>query len=477
MKRWYHRPLLGAVFVVVLIIVTELLRFTVRSGQDNIVLVASLHNLYYVPILLAAMVFGETGCVVIALLATVASGMADAGLHLPAGMTAWWSIAVRGAFFLSLGYLAARIAERSRAHTRSWQSLLEISQAINGSLDLEETLHTITQKSVELTSADASAIRLLSDDGQEMVYADSCGLSEKYKTKGPMLVADNAFLQRLLHEGKIYTHDVRKSIELQYRDEILEEGIVSILSIPLKIGDKVTGLLNLYRKRSLTFPGRDRRIAYAFAEQVALAIQNARLYASIQRNYLETVRAFTRAIEAKDAATHGHSEHVAQYAVKLGAALGLSAAELQTLEFGALLHDLGKISLDDRTLFKKGTLTVDEQVMLEMHPMIGKSILEPVEFLRPAMPIVLYHHEHWDGTGYPTGIAGEEIPLLARIVAVANGLDHLMYHASPFPLQEAIALEELNAQAGTRYDPALVASLASVLAAQSSTVEADEPVA
>lgn len=146
------------------------------------------------------------------------------------------------------------------------------------------------------------------------------------------------------------------------------------------------------------------------------------LYESIQRNYLDTVRALTRAIEAKDAYTFGHSERVAEYATKMAHALHLATKDEQTLEFGALLHDLGKIGMDE-PMSPSNNAPLDRQIMEQMHTMIGKSILDPVEFLHPAIPIVMYHHENWDGSGYPEGLSGEEIPLLARIVSLANRLD------------------------------------------------------
>jgi HD-GYP domain-containing protein (c-di-GMP phosphodiesterase class II) len=242
-----------------------------------------------------------------------------------------------------------------------------------------------------------------------------------------------------------------------------EEGIVSIMHAPLRIEDKVIGMLNLYRKRYTGFTSQDASVAQAFAEHAAIAIQNARLYASIRKNYLDTVRALSRAIEARDSIALGHSERVAETAVAIARVLPLPENEVQMLEFGALLHDLGKISLEDQILLRPGHLTPDEEVILQMHPLIGKSILDPIEFLRPAIPILMYHHERWDGLGYPEGLCAEEIPLIARIVAVANGMDHIMYLSSPFPIPQKIALEELAQAAGTLYDPRITDALATAL--------------
>ncbi|HEX2949053.1 MAG TPA: HD domain-containing phosphohydrolase [Armatimonadota bacterium] len=473
MKRFIRQNLPWAILALSLILITVLLQVSLKANQSDPALLASLHNLYYVPILLAAMFLGETGCVVVALCATIASCISIFGFHWPDNLADWWGVAIRGSFFLTLGYLAARIASRLHVENHNWQSLLDISRAINSSLELDETLQTITKKAVDLTSADACAIRLLSDDGDELVYANSWGLSEKYLMKGTLRPSSSAFVRRALSGGELVIHDVRKAKDLQYREETLAEGIVSILSAPFRVEDRVIGLLNLYLKRYVGFTKRDGRIAQTFAEQAAIAIQNARLYDSIRKNYLETVRALTRAIEAKDSLTLGHSERVMKISVGMAKKLGLAADQIQTIEFGALLHDLGKISLDDQTLAKRGNLSVDEQMMMEMHPMIGKSILESVEFLRPSIPIVLYHHERWDGLGYPGGMSGEDIPLLARVVAVADGLDHIM-NQSMFPATADVALDDVRRDAGTKFDPALVEILAQVLEEQGDEVTSSE---
>ena len=455
MKRSYRKLGFAALFVASLVVITLLLHLD-QPQQD------SLHNLYYVPILLAAAFLGETGCVIIAMLAIIGSGYAEYG-HMPHGWHAWWVLIVRGAFFLTLGYLVANLTDRMRAHTRSWQSLLGISRAINSSLDLDLTLQTITRESVELTSADACAIRLISDDGEELIYAKSFGLSDSYMAKGPLRIHENPLALRVIKQCEVVIRDVRRAKELLYREETLREGIVSVLSVPLHCGSEPLGLMNLYRKRFIGFTQRDLRIASAFAEQAAMAIFNAHLYASIQQNYLETVRALTQAIEAKDPVTLGHSERVAVLAVSMARVIKLTPEEIQALEFGALLHDIGKISFDDVMLSTPSEyLSADDRLMLEMHPMIGKSILNPIEFLHPSIPIVLYHHEQWNGAGYPEGLVGEQTPLLARIVAVANGYDHAS-HRSLLKESPDAGLACVRDGAGTRFDAQLVEVLETVL--------------
>ena len=434
------------------------------SGTSKVI--SPLYNLYLVPILLAGATLNRRDCILIGLLGTVASSVTAHGWHLPPTDLAWAVLGVRGAFYLSLGYLAAIIAARMNASTRNWQSLVDITRAINTSLDFQETLKTITQKAVELSSADACAIRLLNQAGTALDYAESFGLSDHYLGKGKMIIAEHPLARQILSGEEVLIKDVRKARDLVYRTETMAEGITAIMGIPLRTGDNVIGQLNLYQKRSSRrFNRRDYRIANAFAEQAAIAIHNARLYASVRKNYLDTVRALTRAVEARDSLTHGHSERVAALAARMGMALHLSPQDMETLEFGALLHDVGKISLDDNILTKKTSrYSLDEKMLLEMHPMVGRSILDAVDFLKPVIPIVLYHHEHWDGSGYPEGLLEEEIPLLARVIGVANSFDAIMYRTLPFPLTTEDTLDELRKLSGTAFDPALISLLEHIYA-------------
>jgi putative nucleotidyltransferase with HDIG domain len=150
---------------------------------------------------------------------------------------------------------------------------------------------------------------------------------------------------------------------------------------------------------------------------------NARLFAALERAYLETIRALASAIDAKDPYTRGHSERVAKLAVEIGRELGLDAAQLRTLEFSGILHDVGKIGVPEQVLQKPAKLTPEEFLVVRSHAAIGAEIIEGVEFLKSAEPAIRHHHERWDGKGYPDGLAGEAIPLIARIINAADTWD------------------------------------------------------
>ena len=181
-------------------------------------------------------------------------------------------------------------------------------------------------------------------------------------------------------------------------------------------------------------------------------IENACL--NIQKHYLETVHSLVAAIDAKDSYTKGHQERVAFFAGILGREMGFSEKEQKILRQAAILHDIGKIGVPEQILRKTGKLTAEEFKIIKQHPEIGVEIIAPVQFLQEVLPIVLYHHERFDGTGYPEGLRGRQIPLAARMIAVADALDAMLSNRPYAPAKTAIeAGRELYLCAGTQFDP------------------------
>jgi putative two-component system response regulator len=172
---------------------------------------------------------------------------------------------------------------------------------------------------------------------------------------------------------------------------------------------------------------------------------------------LAVASVLTNAIEARDGTLEGHCERLADLAVRIGAEYGLEEAELEILHLGALLHDVGKIGVPDRVLAKRGTLTLEERAHLRVHPVVGDRLLEPLVALADVRPIVRHHHERWDGSGYPDGLAGKDIPLAARIIAVADSVEAMsadrIYRTA---LDPDTMLAELERGRGTQWDPAVV---------------------
>ncbi|MFZ0091222.1 MAG: HD-GYP domain-containing protein [Solirubrobacteraceae bacterium] len=177
----------------------------------------------------------------------------------------------------------------------------------------------------------------------------------------------------------------------------------------------------------------------------------------LTRSYRETVRALSNAVEARDAYTGKHAERVAAYGIEIARAVGLPRPDAPEMEFGFLLHDIGKVAVPDAILYKPGALTGEERAMMARHPATGADIVGGIDFLGGAAEVVRSHHERWDGTGYPDGLAGEEIPLAARVFAVADVLDAL---TTDRPYRAALSLDEARAmivrECGTHFDPEVV---------------------
>jgi putative nucleotidyltransferase with HDIG domain len=207
-----------------------------------------------------------------------------------------------------------------------------------------------------------------------------------------------------------------------------------------------------------------------FGHQVAVTVRNEigelayTFIAALEAGYLATLRSLASAIDAKDASTHGHSQRVAELSIAIGRELGLDDARLKPLAYGGLLHDVGKIGVPEAILHKAARLGEDEMEQMRAHPAIGAEILRGVDFLRDALAAVRNHHERWDGSGYPDRLAGDAIPLVARIVNAADTFDAC---TSPRPYQSAMSIEDAVAVLlrlrGTQIDPAVCDALVRVV--------------
>lgn len=181
------------------------------------------------------------------------------------------------------------------------------------------------------------------------------------------------------------------------------------------------------------------------------------LYTQMRTTYVETIQSLSKAIDAKDRYTKGHSERVARYSVAVARHMKLPEQQIEALEYMAILHDTGKIGISDRVLNKPGKLEMEEFEAMKKHPLIGEKIIEDIKFLAESRKVVRHHHERWDGLGYPDGLKGEDIPLGARIIAVADAFDAM---TSDRPYRRALpveaAMRELKRCAGTQFDPKVV---------------------
>jgi putative nucleotidyltransferase with HDIG domain len=189
----------------------------------------------------------------------------------------------------------------------------------------------------------------------------------------------------------------------------------------------------------------------------SISLVNVIRYERLKDSYWDSVRSLANAIESKDVYTCGHSERVVEYSLIVGKEMGLSKKKLELLKFGGILHDIGKIAIDDEIIKKRTKLTPTEQQVIRLHPVEGEKMISPISFLKEAKNIIRHHHEKWDGSGYPDGLFKEEIPLLARVVQVVDTFDAITSSRFYRGRQTMdYALEEIKKFAGTQFDPSIV---------------------
>jgi len=244
-------------------------------------------------------------------------------------------------------------------------------------------------------------------------------------------------------------------------NDILPEPIRSALLVPMKIRGKVFGVLTAAVCRDdLHFSEKDLYYLSYIARNAARSIENLALYENIYQNLFSTLYAFVNALEARDPYTQQHSERVARLAILLGQEMNCTPEELDILHFSGHLHDIGKIGIRDDILLKRSGLTAEEYEKIKEHPQIGANIVGQLGLWDREKDIIRYHHEHYDGTGYPEGLQGEGIPFLSRILAVADVFDAMASgRAYRKKIEEAVVLDAIRERAGTHFDPQVVETL------------------
>jgi len=280
-------------------------------------------------------------------------------------------------------------------------------------------------------------------DGYEIPLSRTENILVRVALNGRPVVAEEASLYNLNPENVIIRNFKPDSFVL----------------LPLTARGKIIGILAADRSKSDSAPSvPDEEFLNGFANQVAMAIENARMYQGLREGFLSTIQALASAIEAKDPYTRGHSERVTQYSVRLAKLIGLSERQVEHIRNMCLIHDIGKIGIDRGLLNKKARLESYEFELIRQHPLIGEMIIKPLNLSPEEMTIVRHHHERFDGLGYPDRLKGEEIPIEVRVVSLCDAFD-AMSADRPYrrALPQAEVLREIEKEAGRQFDPDLVA--------------------
>jgi putative nucleotidyltransferase with HDIG domain len=238
---------------------------------------------------------------------------------------------------------------------------------------------------------------------------------------------------------------------------LVDHGLESFLVLPVFLKEKLKAVITIGRSRTNAFNTEDIAQARQMADQMAVALSNATLIEELDNLNWGTLSALARTVDAKSSWTAGHSTRVTKMALKIGSGLALSPEKMDELHRAALLHDIGKVGVPAAILDKPGALDDDEYALIKMHPAMGARILEPIASYKEIIPMVLHHHERFDGKGYPDGLSGDEIDIGARILAVADVFDAIK---SDRPYRKGMALERvidiITEEAGRQFDPDVV---------------------
>ncbi len=344
---------------------------------------------------------------------------------------------------------------RENMELREQVAVSELNRAVGTISGVDQILQAVNETVVRECAAEAASVLLRHPETGQLemraFHGDPALLQEPPQAR--FLRGETVTANAALANGQtVVLEDSQTSLFPNDHD-----GAMRICQ-PLVVKGQTIGLLNIVRRATAGPVGDGTlRTIGMIAQQAAIAIDNARLYKDLQATYVETVTALANAIEIRDPYTHGHTDRVKVLARAIGAKMGWDPERLTNLWIGCTLHDIGKIGVPDSILSKPGPLTPDEFAVMKTHPEIGAKIIEGVPFLKAAIPYVYYHHERYNGTGYPSGLAGEEIPIEGRLLAVVDAFDAI---TSDRPYRRgqslAAAREELRIFSGIQFDPAIV---------------------
>jgi len=370
----------------------------------------------------------------------------------------------------SFNFMAARIEKQ----VNSLKTINEIDRAILSSWDMERIVEALIEGLRDLLKFDFVGITLL-DAGATLKAVTYVGAADAMGGKKvKRITLSGAEVAALNRCPGITVLELREDVP-SYLSPLIELGMHCFLVAPILLKGNLSAVISLGHSTSSVWSEEDKQQATQLADQVALAISNARLIFELKELHWGTLTALARAIDAKSSWTAGHSERVTKWALKIAQAMGLPEDELEIIHRGGLLHDIGKIGTPVAILDKPGKLTDEEMQQMRDHVRIGARILEPIPGFAECMPIVLQHHEWVNGAGYPSGLVGEEISLHARVFAVADCYDAMISerpYRTGVPLDRVV--EIIKGGVGKQFDSAVVETFLQLLNQENRTDSAED---
>ena len=363
--------------------------------------------------------------------------------------------------------LEAKVHERAKElelANEEIMTLYTLGRKMVSSLSLQEVLDVIVKSVSMMMSVEAASVRLFDEKNMALLLTASCGLSNEYQEQCKFMNAESSITDIIENRLPLIVANIPQDNTVPFQPNLLKEGFNSLVVVPIVFNDEVLGLINAFSRARRVFIDSEVDLLQAVASQAAIAIKNAKLHENVHLNYYNTINTLSLALEARDPYTRGHAERVTNYAIGIAKVLKLSKEDIHILKYSGKIHDIGKIAVSDLILLKPGKLTPSEKAQVELHSIKGVEIISNLKFLEPGIPIIKHHHERYDGMGYPDGLREEEIPIGARILAVADAFDAM---TSERPYRSALtfeeAVEDLKQNSGRQFDPYIVDAFLRIL--------------
>jgi len=338
-------------------------------------------------------------------------------------------------------------------------NLLKATEAIASAMQLDPLLDTIMELGVKVMDAEGCSVLLVDEKKKKLQFVAASGAKKEEVKKLSLDMGEGAAGWVAQNDQSLLIEDVSQDTRFSKKvDKTLGQETKSLICVPLKVKQRTIGVMEVINKKgNRTFNQSDMVLFKPLSAQAAVAIERARLYEDLEDMFLSTVKSLAAAIDAKDPYTRGHSERVTRFSILIARELGLDDKTQRDVQLCGLLHDVGKIGVPISILRKKDKLTDEDWKHIRRHPVLGAEIISPITQLKELVRNVRYHHERYDGKGYPDNLKGEDIPLISRILAVADTFDALTSER-PYRngLSDKAALEEMEIVKGTQLDPACV---------------------
>jgi len=339
-------------------------------------------------------------------------------------------------------------------------------------LDLRVALQTLLELIVAQLKVDAADVLLFNQNSQMLEYEAGIGFRTSVAKQSRVSMGQSLAGRAILERTRIHIPDLRERTgPLSQQPMIYQEDFIEYHGVPLVAKGQIVGVLEIYNRSPLENDPEWLDFMETVASEVAIEIDNSRMFDGLQRSNIElslaydrTIEGWSRALDLRDKETEGHTQRVTKMTERLARAMGLSDQEIVHAHRGALLHDIGKMGVPDQILHKTGPLDAEEWETMRQHPVLAYEMLSSITYLKPALDIPYCHHEWWDGSGYPRGLKGEQIPLAARIFAVVDVWDALANNRSyrrAWEYEEIV--EQLRALKGKQFDPVVVDRFLNIL--------------